>query len=363
MNIFVFNLKQQSMNEILSKATCNINIHTEFKNNIDVFSKKYINYENLINQLDILNYIKFHNIKVILCNTMYNIKINDEIKKNCCIIDLSKLTISKCIDNLNCLLDNNKKEKEITDKQIVNNPTTSIENDKTGFIILRHVNNELTNKYWIHCYECIRNFYPENKILIIDDDSNYEFITNIYLYKTTIINSEYKKRGELLPYYYYLHNKLFEVAVIIHDSVFVNKKIDLSVDKYKLLWHFELGGGVDDIEDQSLMINKFNNKELYKFYTNKSLWKGCFGGMTIITHKYLKFVDDKYDISKLLDCVLTRHNRCSFERVIACLLQKNYKPTKLSLLNNIHRYCRWGVCFENKQKLKYLTLIKVWTGR
>ena len=92
-----------------------------------------------------------------------------------------------------------------------------------GFIILRHVNNKLTNKYWIHCYNCIRKFYKENKIIIIYDNSNYNFITNEKLYKTTIINSEYPKRGELLPYYYYLHNKLFDVAVIIHDSVFINK--------------------------------------------------------------------------------------------------------------------------------------------
>ena len=69
---------------------------------------------------------------------------------------------------------------------------------KIGFIILRHVNNELTNKYWINCYNCIREHYPEN------DSSNYIFITDEKLYKTTIINSEYSKRGELLPYYYYL---------------------------------------------------------------------------------------------------------------------------------------------------------------
>ena len=92
-----------------------------------------------------------------------------------------------------------------------------------GFIMLRHVNNELTNSYWINCYNCIRTHYPENSIIIIDDNSNYNFITNKELYKTTIINSEYPKRGELLPYYYYLHNKLFDVAVIMHDSAFINK--------------------------------------------------------------------------------------------------------------------------------------------
>jgi hypothetical protein len=55
------------------------------------------------------------------------------------------------------------------------------------------------------------------------------------LYKTTIINSEYHGRGELLPYYYYLQNKFVDKAVIIHDSVFINKYIHLDVDDYKLL--------------------------------------------------------------------------------------------------------------------------------
>ena len=94
-----------------------------------------------------------------------------------------------------------------------------------GFIILRHVNNEITNKYWQRCYHQIRIFYPENTILIIDDSSDYSFITNKKLYKTLIINSEYEKRGEILPYYYYLQNKLFDTAVIIHDSVFIQKYI------------------------------------------------------------------------------------------------------------------------------------------
>ena len=58
-----------------------------------------------------------------------------------------------------------------------------------GFIILRCVQNELTNKYWIYCYECIRKYYADNLILIIDDNSDYKYITNENLYNTTIINS------------------------------------------------------------------------------------------------------------------------------------------------------------------------------
>lgn len=231
--------------------------------------------------------------------------------------------------------------------------------EELGFIILRHVNNKLTNRYWIHSYNSIRRYYPENHILIIDDNSNYNFITNTQLYKTTIINSEYPKRGELLPYYYYLQNKLFNTAVILHDSVFINKYMDLNVDKYKMIWEFEHYW--DEIEDETNIIKIFNDQELLTFYENKNLWKGCFGGMSIIKHDYLTEINNKYDISKLLGCILNRNNRCSFERVIACLLQINEKND--SLLGNIHKYCKWGITFEQKDNYQNLPLIKVWTGR
>lgn len=228
-----------------------------------------------------------------------------------------------------------------------------------GFIILRHVNSQETNKYWKHCYECIRKFYPENVILIIDDNSNCEYISNINLYKTIIVYSEHHKRGELLPYYYFLQFKLFDTAVILHDSTFINQYIDFTVDKYKIIWEFE--HGCDQIEDETKMIKAFNNKELLDFYEDKSLWKGCFGGMSIITHDFLTSVNNKYDISKLLNSILTRYNRMSFERVIACLLQKEYK--KEILLGNILSYCNWGIKFEERDNYKHLPIIKVWTGR
>jgi hypothetical protein len=229
-----------------------------------------------------------------------------------------------------------------------------------GFIVLRHVNNELTNKYWIHCINSIRQFYPENEIIIIDDNSNSSYITDETFYKTTVIKSEYPQRGELLPYYYYLNNKLFDVAVIIHDSVFINKYIDFSVNNYKLLWEFEHDW--DQIADETKMINAFNDLELTKFYENKSLWKGCFGCMCIITHDYLTHINNKYEISKLLPFVLNRYNRCSFERVIACLLQK--EGEKETLLGTIHNYCPWGIVnFNNKDNYKHLPLTKCWTGR
>jgi hypothetical protein len=234
----------------------------------------------------------------------------------------------------------------------------NVDCNSIGFIILRHVNNTDTNIYWIHCYNCIRKFYPENKILIIDDNSN-DGLTHIELYNTTVINSEYPQRGELLPYYYYLHNKLFDTAVILHDSVFINKYIDFSVNSYKIIWEFEHYW--DQVSDEIKMINVFNDEELTKFYKNKSLWKGCFGGMSIITHKYLEHINGMYPLNKLLDLVLTRYNRKSFERVFSVLLQKN--NTQPSLLGNIHKYSNWGIKFKDIDKYPDLPIIKVWTGR
>lgn len=233
----------------------------------------------------------------------------------------------------------------------------------TGFIILRHVNSDITNKYWIESYNCIRKLYPENAIVIIDDNSNYDYITNITVHNTTIINSEYKGCGELLPYYYYSLNKWFDQAVIIHDSVFIKKMIDFSVDKYKILWSFE--HWYDNMQMEIYLISLLdNNAELINFYNNKELWKGCFGGMSIISHDYLKFVNDKYNFSKLLEYVRTREYRCYFERVISTILQCNHNHYNKFLLGDIHNYCNWGYTFD-----QYITepldlpIIKVWTGR
>ena len=228
-----------------------------------------------------------------------------------------------------------------------------------GFIILRSVRDSATNKYWINSYECIRKFYPDNHILIIDDNSVPEHITDHPTHKTTRIQSEYPGRGELLPYYYYLKNKLFDTAVILHDSAFINKPLNLDISGYRMIWDFEHDW--DQVEDETRMLEIFNDKDLSEFHRNKSIWYGCFGGMSIITHEYLMMINNKFDLSLLLPMVLTRYNRCSFERVISVLL--NYHSYQKPLLGNIHRYCPWGVPYRDKSYYSHLPIIKVWTGR
>lgn len=238
--------------------------------------------------------------------------------------------------------------------------------DNLGFIMLRHVCNDATNQYWIKCYHSIRRHYPENVIMIVDDNSNYAYVTAEPLYKTHVVQSEFPRRGELLPYYYFLHyEKLFDVAVILHDSAFINKHIDFikevenTAAGYKMLWEFEHSW--DQIEDETRMINVFKDAEFTRFYETKSAWKGCFGCMSVITHSYLSDINRRFDLSKLLNCIQTRYNRCSFERVVACLMQ--FREPRASLLGNIHKYCPWELRYEQIEDYSYLPIIKVWTGR
>ena len=86
-------------------------------------------------------------------------------------------------------------------------------NNSVVFIIIRHVNSEITNNYWIEAYMCIRNIYQDIKIIIIDDNSNYNYINyDFRLINTEIIQSEFTKCGELLPYYYFYKNKYAQKA-------------------------------------------------------------------------------------------------------------------------------------------------------
>ena len=229
-----------------------------------------------------------------------------------------------------------------------------------GFIILRHVNNEKTNMYWQRCYNSIRQFYPENDIIIIDDNSRYEYINHEELYKVKVIQSKYPGRGELLPYYYYLSNKLFDIAFILHDSVFIQKHLDLRVDKYQFTWDFD--HSYDQFDDETKIIKLFNDENLLNFYQTPSLWMGCFGGMTTITHDFLVQVNNKYNLSLLLDVILTRRDRMCFERVLACLLQIEAPQT--TRFGDIHKYnLPWGTTYEDGHKYPEHPLLKVWTGR
>ena len=183
-----------------------------------------------------------------------------------------------------------------------------------------------------------------------------------------IIRSEHHKRGEFLPYYYFLKTKFCETAVILHDSVFIKKYINFDIHNYRMIWHFEKESIADpeSFQSQKNMIISMNNQKLIDFYNTKhaGMWEGCFGGMTVITYNYLKEIDKEFRLSCLIPHILCRVDRCAFERILACLLQVNYKSK--SILGCIHKYSKWGLTYNDYLNSRYnieLPVIKVWTGR
>jgi hypothetical protein len=254
-----------------------------------------------------------------------------------------------------------------------------------GFIILRHVSNLRHNNLYKLSYECVRRYYPNNHIIILDDNSDYNIIDKEYddkLVNTTIIQSEYKSRGELLPYIYYLRHKLFDIAVILNDSVFINSNINLNLNEnenYKVLWNFKHDWDNNHIETN--LIKKLTNSDnLLEYYNQKHLWTGCFASMSIIRYNYLQKINEIHTLDNLIDYISNRDDRMAFERIIAVLLQFN-DPNKfkldfkdITLLCDIHQFISdhniyWGLGYSEELKfginnnLLSMPIIKCWNSR
>jgi len=237
-----------------------------------------------------------------------------------------------------------------------------------GFIILRNVTDFRTNLFWNIAYEQIKRLYGENTpILIIDDNSDENLIKEkegVVLSNTNVIKSNYTGRGELLPYYYYLENKLFDTACIIHDTLFIRENIELNTDDCKFLWTYK-HKETDNSEDIVKILSVYENNDLVDFYNNKELWSKCFGSMSIIKHDYLKLVNQKFPLEKLLPLIENKETRGYVHSIISVLLTFSNNNTNKSfsnLLGDIETYCKWGDNMNNMNNTS-LPFVKVWIGR
>jgi hypothetical protein len=253
--------------------------------------------------------------------------------------------------------------------------------DSFGFIITRHVNSEKTNKYWNHSVKLLRTLYPFRKIVIIDDNSNYNFVKSEFDYNNLqIIQSEFPGRGELLPYYYFLKYKFFDNAIIIHDSVFFHRRINF--EKFNGInvlpfWHFHSDKENLDNTKRILMNLKNNgviynkiSKELNLLGMNTDKWYGCFGVQSYINLGFLQQIENKYGITNLISAVKCRADRCCLERIFGTIFFTESPKlfNKKSLCGDIMKYQKWGYSYDEYMKslnkgIITRVVVKVWTGR
>lgn len=254
-----------------------------------------------------------------------------------------------------------------------------------GFIITRHVNSVNTNKYWNQSVKLIRHLYPLKQIVIIDDNSKPEFLKADFEYKNlTIIQSEYHGRGELLPYVYYLKYKWFPNAVILHDSVFIHKRMPFEIFKTPVmpLWHHiydkenihNLLRITSALTNKYKLMQKLNGSEINILGLNKitnDSFNLCFGCQAYIKLNFLELLQKKYNITNLVNVVHNRKDRCSLERIMGLLFCQEY-PNIIkikSLFGDIltknqtfrYNYDQYSADLKNK-KIIY-PFVKVWTGR
>jgi hypothetical protein len=237
--------------------------------------------------------------------------------------------------------------------------------DEFGFIITRHVNSEETNEYWQESCRCIRKYYPNTPIVIIDDASNQDLVKGVITTNCIVIQSEYPKRGELLPYVYLKKHRWFKKAVIMHDGVFLTGSLKVDdITNVRFLWHF----GLSDCHqpDINRLCNIFPEAtELRnRFYSGN--WLGCFGVQSVITLEFL----DTLPLGLLIPHIENREARCALERVFSllCVLRAPKLYENSSLFGSIFDCQKWGYSFkEYKRDGPSFSLnhrpIKVWTGR
>ena len=203
------------------------------------------------------------------------------------------------------------------------------------------------------------------------------------------IQSEFPKRGELLPYYYFHKHRFFENAVIIHDSVFIHRRINFdALQKFKVvpLWHFS--HGKDENYKRSVEISNYlkNNYEITKelhilnnkyqvLGFNKQNWAGCFGVQSYINYNFLDFLQKKYNLFNMLKVIKCRPDRCCLERIYGLIISLECSElTKVkSLLGSIVSYSNgeygWGYSYHqyknyiNKYNKSPAPYVKVWSGR
>lgn len=238
-----------------------------------------------------------------------------------------------------------------------------------GFVLVRHIQDETTSKYWHRSCQSIRKYYPSAPIVVIDDNSNPSFVDQELeknLSNCKIIRSELPKRGEILGYYYFWKHKWFQKAVVLHDSVFLHQEINFhSCKNVKFLWHIE-NKQYHNVERETVFLRNVGHQYVF-LYESKQYWKGCFGVMSVIDHDFLCKIAD---IFVLLPTIKSRSDRYCLESVFAvmCFYHDPSLMRNISFMGDIHEYALpWGYDFhtyqEEEHKRNFPSLVKVWTGR
>lgn len=254
--------------------------------------------------------------------------------------------------------------------------TLLVHNDKSYvFVILRNIQSAKDNDLWISSYNSIRKFYT-NPIVIIDDNSTINTV-NGRLTDTEVIKSEWKGAGEILPYYYFLKEKWADRMIFLHDSMFLNRPFQPSEleGSIQFHWHFDHTDVRNDRKISTFLSLLPPSKDiLAEFSKPEFIWKGCFGGTSMVDLEVVEQLEEKYEFfSKLVTTIRTRNDRETFERVLGIMVY--YENLMVGSPSNFGSILAYPKAFESQNnnietaahivsQANYNTsILKVWRGR
>jgi hypothetical protein len=231
---------------------------------------------------------------------------------------------------------------------------------KLSFFINRKVREEKDNFIWIECVKQIRKFYKFEPIFIIDDCNDTNLIESIKEFNINIINTdddlEIKGSGEFACFYYYKKIKVSERAIFIQDNFILLKPFEEEIFNNDIRF---LCGFIDKQETYKSLVNNLildlNEGDKIIEYKYKYNWVGCYGVSCLISHEYLLYLEEKYNLFIISQDIKNKIMREVFERLFGLLItydKKNFSNISIFGLNCKFNY-DLNNYIENKEQLSY----------
>jgi hypothetical protein len=256
-----------------------------------------------------------------------------------------------------------------------------------AIIFPRHVRNPNHKDLWKECLKCARTHYKDVPIVIIDDNSIPDLIEPLcedqqwMMHNVTVVNTDFIGAGEMLPYYYFYKLRPARKAIIISDSMFIQKPFDDSlinnIVDIKFLWSFEYYCLPDCYKTHlefyykqiHLLSNLKEGAGISDLYASQK-WVGCFGSASIITLDFLDKLEQKYNFVQIVKHIHNRDMRQLLERVVGLVAiyeKQEWSRADISIFGDIFTYPNafnnTYADYKNNQVDPKLYIAKCWNSR
>lgn len=251
--------------------------------------------------------------------------------------------------------------------------------DDYVFVVTCHISAPDHHQYWQRCYQSIRQFYQNNLIVIINDNSKLpmklpELVANdklCVIYNTNDASSQLTERGagEILPYVYHWRHRWKPYMICIHDSMTLQRQFTDTelTPKCGFVPHWTFS---NKTHNNSKKINKFLSYLNCQYSVLEYTGLYCFSGMSIIHLSVIDQLQSTYAIwTALPKYIKSRDDRMAFERILGIII---YLSIDREFAANFGDIVTYPDAFKTKKPLHTSTsvldnysgaILKTWIGR